>query len=110
MVINKNTTSLTDENKSLAYVRVDDKNILANRILLEVWKRKNKPKGTSIEYSRNEKELLQYLSANTTITLNSFCKISKITRKEAESILINLISLNIIDIHLSEKGAVYSLK
>ena len=102
--------ALSDENKWLAYIRVNDKNILANRILLEVWKRKNKPRGTFIEYSKSEKELLQYLSANTSITLSACCKVSKVTRKAAESILINLISLNIIDIHLSENGAVYSLK
>jgi predicted HTH transcriptional regulator len=40
---NENPSYVKDENgKWMAYVRVNDQNILANRILIEVWKRKKK--------------------------------------------------------------------
>lgn len=99
-----------EEGKWLAYVRVKDQNILANRVLLEVWKRKNKIKGTFIEYSKSETELLNYLSENKNISLSKFTRMSKLTRREAENILIDLLSLDVIHIDLNEKGALYSLK
>ena len=67
-------------------------------------------KGTYIEYSKNEKILLSYLSENSDISLSKFIRISKITKYEAEKILINLASLNVININISEKGVKYSLK
>jgi len=107
----ENPSFAKDENgKWMAYVRVKDQNILANRILLEVWKRKKKTRGIFIEYSKNENKLLTYLSENNKITLSKFTRISKLTVKEAEKILINLLCLDVIEIELNEKGAFYSLK
>lgn len=100
-----------DENgKWLAYTRVNDQNILINRVMHEVWKRRNKPHGTFIEYSKNENVLLAYLSEHQDITLSKFLRISNLTKYEAENILINLTSLDIIKIKISEKGASYSLR
>jgi predicted HTH transcriptional regulator len=99
-----------EESKWLAYVRVKDQNILANRVLIEVWKRKNKIKGTFIEYSKSENALLNYLAENKNISLSKFTKLSKLTRRAAEDILIDLASLDVIQVELNEKGALYSLK
>jgi predicted HTH transcriptional regulator len=100
-----------DENgKWLAYVRVNDQNILANKILIEVWKRKKKLQGTFIKYSKNENVLLSYLDENNKISLSKFARISKLTIKEAETILINLLCLEVIQMELTEKGASFSLK
>lgn len=99
-----------EKGKWLAYVRVKDQNILANRVLIEVWKRKKKPRGTFIKYTKTENELLSYLSENEKITLSKFMRLSKLTRIEAENILINLLCLELIQMELTEKGALYSLK
>jgi hypothetical protein len=99
----------TDEKKWLVYVRVEDQNILANRVLFEVLKRKHKPFGTFVEYSKNENVLLNYLSENRIVSCSAFCKLAQIKRRDAEEILINLICLKVIQMHISEKGAVYSL-
>lgn len=108
--INTPCYAKNEENKWLAYIRVNDQNILANKVLLEVWKRKTKPKGTFIAYSQAENELLSFLNENENITLSKFTRIAQLTSKEAEKTLINLICLNVIDIKLSEKGAVYCLR
>lgn len=108
---NENTSYVKDENgKWMAYVRVKDQNILANRILIEVWKRKKKSRGIFIEYSKNENKLLSYLSDGKKITLSKYTRISKLTVKEAERILINLLCLDVIQMELSEKAALFSLK
>jgi predicted HTH transcriptional regulator len=93
-----------------AYVRVHDQNLLANKIQLNVWKRKNSPKGTLVRYSREEKVILDFLSSHETISISKFKKIAKISKFKAEKILINLIVLDLIEIIFTENGALYKLK
>jgi predicted HTH transcriptional regulator len=107
---NKLSYSKDENGKWLAYVRVNDENILANRIFLEVWKRKLKPRGTLIEYSKNENGLLSYLSKNEEISLQRFTRLFRLSRSEAENILINLLSLDVIKMRFTVKGALYSLQ
>ena len=105
-----NACFANDENGNwLAYVRVNDQNILANNVLLEVWKRKTKLDGIYIEYSKAERELISYLEENEQITISKFSRLAHITLKQAEEIVINLICLDIVKIQLTEKGAHYSL-
>ena len=99
-----------EKGKWLAYVRVRDQNILANRVVLEVWKRKNKPHGTFVKYSKSENELLAYLSENENITISKFTRLSRLTQLQAENIMVNLICLDIVELNLTEKGSYYKLK
>ena len=99
----------SENGKWLAYIRSGDQNLLANNVLLKVWKKKKKSSGILIQYKGAEDILLSYLKQNKSITLNRFCKIAKLTRGEAEDILANLISLGIIEIDFTEKQVYYSL-
>jgi len=99
----------SDDRKWLAYVRVDDQNIKANAVLLKVWKKERRKKGILIKYSKTEELLLDYLEENDEISISKFCRISKISRQQAEEVLAKLISLDILEIRISEKGAFYSL-
>jgi predicted HTH transcriptional regulator len=99
-----------EEDKWLAYVRFHDKNILANGIMIEVWKRKQGEKGTYIRYLKEEKLLLNYLELNDRITFNEYCRLGEIPYKKARMILINLISLDVLKINVDEKQISYSLK
>jgi len=93
----------------LAYLRVEDQNLLANRIMIKVWHKEKRKKGIFLEYSNAEKLLLDYLKTNDFITLSKFCRICKIPLQQAEEILSDFIVLEIIQIHLREKGTQYSL-
>jgi len=99
----------SDDRKWLAYVRVDDQNIKANAVLLKVWQKERRKKGILIKYSKTEELLLDYLEENDEISISKFCRISKISRQQAEEVLAKLISLDILEIRISEKGAFYSL-
>jgi predicted HTH transcriptional regulator len=95
----------------LAYVRVDDQNILVNSVLLRVWRREKKDTGTQIRYSDDEQKLLQYLEKeNKYISLPEFRRLAKISRRKAETIFVNLIALNVLDVRLTDQGATYFLK
>jgi hypothetical protein len=52
---------------------------------------------------------MNYLEENEEISLSKFCRISQVARKQAEEVLAKLISLEILDIRIDEKGAVYRL-
>ena len=99
----------SEEGKWLAYIRVKDENILANSIMIRVWKRKNNPKGTLIRYSEKEKILFDYLKENETITLSMFQRIARINLQTAGTILVNLIVLDLVGITFREKRIVYTL-
>jgi len=99
----------TEQNKWLVYIRVNDENILANRIMVNAWKRKNRPEGTYINYSQKEKLLLEYLEQNETITLSRFKNIARISQHTAENILTNFLALDILEIKVFDKQFFYCL-
>jgi predicted HTH transcriptional regulator len=87
----------TGANQWLAFIRIHDENILANSIHLKVWKQKKNTEGVFLEFTDKENILLNYLQINDTISISKFCKLGLLTRKTAENILANLISLGIIE-------------
>ncbi len=97
------------EGKYMVYVRVDDQNLLANKILLEFWKAKEKNKNQLLKFNKPERYLLNYLTNNDYITFTRFYKHANISRFRAEKILVNLLCMNIIDIQITEKQIFYTL-
>lgn len=99
-----------DENKNWwAYFRVQDKTVLASKILLEVLKKEYLEEGILIEYSELEKILLAYLAENGRITLKEFCKLTRSSHKKAQKVIVNLILSGIISPHITEKEEYYIL-
>ncbi len=92
-----------------AFVRVGDQNIQANRILVNVWKNEGKKKGAFLNYGREEKTLIDFLTENENITLSRFMKMARTNRSQAEKILVNLILMDVIDVELTDKTAFYRL-
>jgi predicted HTH transcriptional regulator len=95
--------ALDDQKKWWAYIRIDDKSVLASRIILEVLKQEYKTDGVLISYSDNEKKLLEYLAQNEKITLKEFSKLLRSSYRKAQKVLVNLILTNVIKSHSSEK-------
>jgi predicted HTH transcriptional regulator len=100
----------TPEGKWMAYLRVNDQNLLANSIQLNVWQNQKSKKGIYLEYKEAEDALLKYLDTNERISFSSFCKLAGISRRKASGILSKLASLNIISIVFTEKQTFYELK
>lgn len=100
----------SEEGKWLAYVRVDDQNILANLVWLKTFKKRQKSKGILFEYKKAEQFLLNYLENQQTITLSKFSRLARIPRPKAEDILANLIVMNVVQIVFTEKNIYYQMK
>ncbi len=97
------------DNSWKAYVRVADQNILADRVLIGVWKYRKK-RTVKISYSRKEQFLIDYLNENDGITFDEFVELAEISAAEAEKILIDFVMLDIITVEISEKKTVYKIK
>ena len=98
-----------EDGKWKVYIRVNDQNILANKVLINAWKRKARPEGTYIHYTQNERLLLEYLENNEFITISKYRRISGISLYKAENVLTNFLALDIIKIDISEKQVHYRL-
>ena len=85
-----------DEGKWWAYFRKDDENRLANKVMIEVWKRQKSQDGILINYSDDEKILLDYLEKNEKISVSKYSRIAHLSYKKAEEIIINFRTLNIL--------------
>jgi len=98
-----------EDGRWLPYFRNHDQNLVANRVLLQIWRKSELPKGVLVKFSKTENSLLAYLAENESITLSGFKKLAHISSYKAESILANLIILKVVKMNASEKGVLYEL-
>jgi predicted HTH transcriptional regulator len=97
------------DGKWMVYIRVKDQNLLANTVLLSVWRLRKRKKGITIRYTDKEKILLDYIDKNGSITLSEFRGIAGISRKVAEKVLVDLITLKIINMETTEREVFYTV-
>ena len=100
--------ALAEDGKWWVYVRVRDKSVLASKIVVDVLKRAADDKGVLIEYSTKEKALLEYLDKMERINVKEYCDLLKLTRRNAQRILVNMVLSGVIRIHTTEKEEYYT--
>ncbi|MGD0581440.1 MAG: ATP-binding protein [Bacteroidales bacterium] len=98
-----------EDGKWKAYFRKGDQNLLANGVLLHLWRKKERKTGVLIRFGKAEKILMEHLKNNGSITLSAFRKMAKIPSFRAEKIIVNLMLCDILEMEASEKGFRYVL-
>lgn len=99
-----------DENKKWwVYFRVNDKSILASKIIVDVLKKENTHSGQLITYTEQEQKLLKYLDQEGRITLKQFSKLTKISNQKAQKILVSFILADLIQPHSFEKEEYFTM-
>jgi predicted HTH transcriptional regulator len=93
----------------VAYFRHHDQNLVANKVLLQVWKKEKKKSGVLVKFSKAENLLMDYLQKNGSISLSKFRKIAGISSYRAESILANLLIFKVLIMNASERGFSYEI-
>lgn len=87
-----------DENgKHLAYLRVNDENILATPVHLRVWQQEGSLKDDWMQYTEKEQMLLDLLDNESLISLNRYCRKTGITRRAAEHLMAKFIRYDIVE-------------
>lgn len=95
--------------KWLAYIRVNDENVLAHQIQVIVWKKQKRPQGIRFTYSSDEKFLIEYLQKNDSITFSKFVRLAHISRKKATEVLSNFVIMDVIKIAVSREKSLFIL-
>lgn len=99
-----------ESGKWRAWIRKDDENFIANRILIKSWARKKRKKGILLEMTIKEKIFLEYLNKNQIINFSKLRRITNSTRFQTENMLVNFLSLDIIEQDYLSNGIFYTLK
>jgi predicted HTH transcriptional regulator len=94
-----------------AYIRQDDQNFVANKVLLRYLSDRNpKTKAKNlVAYGPAERSLFDFLSVNDEISVSKFSRIAKIPLFKAEKILALFLKWEVIVFRASEKGIRFSL-
>lgn len=91
-----------------SYVRANDMSIKASREMVEIIRRSKQKKDIRFNYGDPEKQLMEYLELNKTISLDEYRKLAKLNRFRAAKKLVLLVLANVLRIAPSEKGDLYS--
>jgi predicted HTH transcriptional regulator len=98
-----------EDGKWLAYFRHGDQNLVANNVLLHLWRKNERIKGVLIRFGKPENALMEYLRKNESITFSGFKRLARIPGYRAEKIIVNLLICDVLEMNISEKGFTYSL-
>ncbi len=91
------------------FVRVKDENLVADSVLLRVWKSNKFSKSAKITFTETETLLLHYLNENQTITLSEFQEIAHINKRKAEAIFADFILVGTINIVQTSQKTYFEL-
>lgn len=107
---NKPVCAIDENNKSWAYVRINDENILADTVFLNKWKHNKQEEKVIVTYSEREKYLLDILSKNKELTLNQCSRLSRIPRITTSRLLADFIRFDLVEQIFREHTFYFRLK
>ena len=93
----------------LAYIRKEDMNLKANRVLLRIWALSKEKKGDRFRYGDKERKLFEYLKEHGSITFKKYCRITRQHYRKATDKLAKLVIWEVLDMQISEKGVFYTV-
>lgn len=100
--------ALDEHKKWWVYYRVQDKSVLASKIIVDMLKSSDADEGQLISYTDQEAKLFRFLEDEGKITLRQFCKITRSSHKKAQKILVRLILAGLLKPNTSEKEEYYT--
>ncbi|MBN2482328.1 MAG: putative DNA binding domain-containing protein [Bacteroidales bacterium] len=99
-----------EKGKWIAYMRVGDQNMQADRVMVSVWKNTSKKRSAFLSYNKEEKALVDYLEDHDEISFSKFLKIARISPEQAEHILVNLILMDVIEMNATGQPVSFKRK
>lgn len=90
------------------FVRQDDESQLASEDLIEVMKKVSDDEGVTFEFGENERLLFRFLNEYSEITVERFSIIINTTTYTAAKILVNLVSMGVLDLFEHDGVAHYT--
>lgn len=97
-----------EEGRWKVYVRRKDHTLLANKILLLVWKMQKHEQKRPEKIGEEETNLLGLISLNEPVTLSQLYKFSKLPKPRIDKLLALFICWDLIAMEMNENGTFYS--
>jgi len=88
-----------------AFIRIEDQNILANGVLMKVWKKQQSGKNIHFIYSEPVQKLLSFLQNEDQFSLSEAREITQLSKFKTEQLLSDLIVLKVIEMRITENSA-----
>lgn len=101
-VVHKPVYARDHNNRWMAYIRVDDENILATTVHLQVWKEEHKVRGRLLEFTGNESFLLRYLESVPGASIEKMRADTGFRRKELVPLLTKLVLFDVLEMKFME--------
>ena len=102
--------ALDDNGKWWVYVRVDDKSMLAGKVVVDVLHQSNRPEGVRFSYTDKEKTLMEYMHIHPRVRLSELCDHLQLSRRRTRRILVNLIVAGVVEVHSGDGDEYYTEK
>ncbi len=96
--------------KKTAFVRFEDKSVIASREMIQLMRMSRRQKGVSITYGEHERQLLQHFERRPKITLPEVMNLLDLSRRKASTLLILLVRAGLLRIHPTERGDYFTLE
>lgn len=104
----KKPVYLKGKKRRKVFVRQADESMLANEELIEVMKLGSQEEGITFEFGENERLLFRFLNEYSEITVERFSTIINTTTYTAAKILVNLVSVGVLDLFEKDGVAHYT--
>lgn len=102
--------AVDDNGKWWVYVRVNDKSLLAGKVVVDVLRQSNRPDGVRFSYTENEKAVMEYVHVHPRSCLPELCDHLQLSRRRTRRILVNLIVAGVIEVHSGDHEEYYTEK
>lgn len=107
---NKPVYAKDESGKLLAYVRVNDENVLATPVHLRIWQQNAQSSGELITFTDAERTLLKLLEGEESLSLNRYSRKTGISRRASEHLLAKFIRYGIVELVFENHKFYYKLK
>lgn len=99
-----------DQDKWKVYVRRGDHTLLANKILLNVWKQKKYESHPPQKFSEEELNFLKVVGDNQPLTLSKIYRKTGVNMSQVDRLLVCFILWGVIAMEITPEGTFYSLR
>jgi len=106
----KPISSPDEDGKWKVFVRRKDHTLLANKILLGVWKQQKRNTSRPEKFGDEETQLLALIAEQELVTLSKLYRLSKLPKNRIDHLLVLFICWKLIEMDVTESGTFYSVK
>lgn len=109
-VENKPVKALDENGVWKTYVRREDHTLLANKILVGVWKKERNKTSTPQAFDKDEQLILNTIKEAEEITLSKLYRVTKLKKSYVDRLLILFITWEVVSMNIGPSGTYFAIE